>query len=135
MGDVASVPLGFIFASLAVYGVQTGSMSLSVSILLMSVFIIDTTLTLLTRVLCGERWYTAHAQHVYQRLIAQGWSHRKVLVAYQAINVILVLPAIVLAEKYPQYAVVTVGLTVLLLGACWHIANWRLGMLAIVQLK
>jgi Fuc2NAc and GlcNAc transferase len=135
MGDVASVPLGFIFASLAVYGVQTGSMSLSVSILLMSVFIIDATLTLLTRVLCGERWYTAHAQHVYQRLIAQGWSHRKVLVAYQAINVILVLPAIVLAEKYPQYAVVTVGLTVLLLGACWHIANWRLGMLATVQLK
>jgi Fuc2NAc and GlcNAc transferase len=61
MGDVASVPLGFIFASLAVYGVQTGSMSLSVSILLMSVFIIDATLTLLTRVLCGERWYTAHA--------------------------------------------------------------------------
>ncbi len=135
MGDVASVPLGFIFASLAVYGVQTGSMSLSVSILLMSVFIIDATLTLLARVLCGERWYTAHAQHVYQRLIAQGWSHRKVLVAYQAINVILVLPAIVLAEKYPQYAVVTVGLTFLLLGACWHIANWRLGMLATVQLK
>lgn len=135
MGDVASVPLGFIFASFAVYGVQTGSMSLSVSILVMSVFIIDATLTLLTRVLCGERWYTAHAQHVYQRLIAQGWSHRRVLVAYQAINVILVLPAIVLAEKYPQYAVVTVGLTFLLLGACWHIANRRLGMLATVQMK
>jgi Fuc2NAc and GlcNAc transferase len=135
MGDVASVPLGFIFASLAVYGVQTGSMSLSVSILLMSLFFIDATLTLLTRVLSGERWYTAHAQHVYQRLIAQGWSHRKVLVAYQVVNVILVLPAIVLAEKYPQYAVVTVGLTFLLLGACWHIANRRLGMLATVQLK
>jgi len=135
MGDVASVPLGFIFASLAVYGVQTGSMSLSVSILLMSLFFIDATLTLLTRVLSGERWYTAHAQHVYQRLIAQGWSHRKVLVAYQVVNVILVLPAIVLAEKYPQYAVVTVGLTFLLLGACWHIANRRLGMLATVQVK
>ena len=135
MGDVASVPLGFIFASLAVYGIQTGSVGLPVSILVMSVFIVDATLTLLTRVLCGERWYTAHAQHVYQRLIAQGWSHRQVLVAYQAINVILVLPAIVLAEINPQYAVVTVGLTFLLLGACWHIANRRLGMLATVQLK
>jgi len=135
MGDVASVPLGFIFASLAVFGVQTGSMGLSVSILVMSVFIVDATLTLLTRVLCGERWYTAHAQHVYQRLIAQGWSHRKVLVTYQAINVILVLPAIVLAKIHPQYAVVTAGLTLLLLGACWHIANRRLGMLATAQLK
>jgi UDP-N-acetylmuramyl pentapeptide phosphotransferase/UDP-N-acetylglucosamine-1-phosphate transferase len=135
MGDVSSVPLGFIFASFAVYGVQTGTMDLFISILIMSVFFIDATLTLLARVFRGERWYTAHAQHVYQRLIAQGWSHRRVLVVYQAINVILVLPAIVLAKVYPQYAVVTVGLTLLLLGACWHIANWRLGMLATVQLK
>lgn len=135
MGDVASVPLGFIFASLAVYGMNAGILSLSVSILILSVFIIDATLTLLARVLCGERWYTAHAQHVYQRLIAHGWSHRQVLLVYQAINVILVLPAIVLAEIFPQYAMVTVGLTLLSLGACWHIANRRLGMLATVQLK
>jgi len=135
MGDVASVPLGFIFASLAVYGIQTDSLSLSVSILIMSVFIVDATLTLLARVFRGERWYTAHAQHVYQRLIAQRWSHRQVLVVYQSINVILVLPAIVLAEIYPQYAMVTVGLSLLLLGACWHIANRRLGMLATVQLR
>jgi len=135
MGDVASVPLGFIFASLAVYGIQTGSFSLPVFILIMSVFLVDATLTLLARALAGERWYTAHAQHVYQRLIAQGWSHSKVLVLYQTINVILVLPAIVLARIYSQYAMVTVGLTLLLLGACWHFANRRLGMHATVQLK
>jgi Fuc2NAc and GlcNAc transferase len=135
MGDVASVPLGFIFASLAVYGLHTDSLSLSVAILIMSVFFVDATLTLLTRVLCGERWYTAHAQHVYQRLIAHGWSHQQVLVVYQAINLILVLPAIVLVIIYPQYAIVTVGLTLILLGVCWHIANRRLGMFAKVQLK
>ena len=135
MGDAASVPLGFIFASLAVYGIQTGSLSLSISILIMSVFIIDATLTLLARVFRGERWYTAHAQHVYQRLIALGWSHRLVLVIYQAINIILVLPAVVLAKIYPQFAIVTVGLTMLLLGTCWQIANGRLGMNAEVQLK
>ena len=135
MGDVASVPLGFIFASLAVYGAQTGSLSLTVSILIMSVFMVDATLTLFARVLCGERWYTAHAQHVYQRLIAQGWSHRRVLVVYQIINVMMVLPAIAVAEKYPQYAVTTVGLTLLLLGASWQIANWRLRVLSTVQFK
>lgn len=135
MGDVASVPLGFIFASFAVYGIHTGSFSLAAFVLIISVFLVDATLTLLTRALCGERWYTAHAQHVYQRLIAQGWSHRQVLWVYQSINVILVLPAIVLARIYPQYAIATVGLTLLLLGACWHIANRRLGILAKVQLK
>jgi Fuc2NAc and GlcNAc transferase len=135
MGDVASVPLGCVFASFAVYGIYAGVMDISVAMLIMSVFIVDATLTLLARVFRGERWYTAHAQHIYQRLIAHGWSHSRVLVVYQAINLMLVLPAIVLAEIYPQYAVLTVGLAFLFLGACWHIANRRLGMLAKVQLK
>jgi UDP-N-acetylmuramyl pentapeptide phosphotransferase/UDP-N-acetylglucosamine-1-phosphate transferase len=135
MGDVSSVPLGFIFGAFAVYGIKTGSMSAILSILVMSVFFVDATLTLLSRAFRGERWYTAHAQHVYQRLIASGWTHSRVLVVYQAINVVVVLPALVLAKTYPQYALVTVGITLLLLGTCWHIANWRLGMIAEVQLK
>jgi Fuc2NAc and GlcNAc transferase len=135
MGDVSSVPLGFIFASLSVYGMQTGSLSLPLSILIMSVFLIDATLTLLSRAFRGERWYTAHAQHVYQRLIAQGWSHRRVLLIYQAINVIWVMPAIVLAKIYPQYAVAVLGLTLLSLVASWHIVNRRLGMIVEVQVK
>ena len=133
MGDVASVPLGFVFAALAVYGIKTGSLSLPVSLLIMSVFIVDATLTLLIRVIRRERWYTAHAQHIYQRLIAHGWSHRRVLIAYQAINVALVLPGLVLAGMYPQYAVLTVIITFVLLGMCWQIANRKLGMLAEVQ--
>jgi len=135
MGDASSVPLGFIFASFTLYGLQTGSLSLPISILIMSVFLVDASLTLLARVIRGERWYTAHAQHVYQRLIVKGWSHRRVLLVYQAINVILVLPAIVLAEIYSQYAIVTVGFILVLLGASWHIANRRLGIIAEVHVK
>ena len=135
MGDVSSVPLGFIFAALAVYGVRTGSLSLPLSILIMSVFLVDATLTLLSRAFRGERWYTAHALHVYQRLIATGWSHRRVLLVYQAINVVWVLPAIVLAKLHPQYSVVMLGVVLSSLGACWYVANWRLGMTADVQVK
>ena len=135
MGDVSSVPLGFIFAAFAVYGVQTGSLSLPLSVLIMSVFLVDATLTLLSRAFRGEQWYTAHAQHVYQRLIAKGWSHRRVLVVYQVINLTWVLPAMVLAKTYSQYAIVTVGFVLLSLGSCWLIANWRFGMTAEVQVK
>jgi Fuc2NAc and GlcNAc transferase len=135
MGDVASVPLGFIFAALIVYGIQTDSLNLTSSILIMSMFIVDATLTLLKRAFRRERWYTAHAQHVYQRLIAQGWSHQRVLFVYQVTNVIWVLPTIVLAEIYPTYAIVTAGISILSLGTCWYIANWRLGMIAIEQVK
>ncbi len=130
MGDVASVPLGFIFASLAVYGLHEGVLNLPVTILIMSVFIVDATLTLFARAIRGERWYTAHAQHVYQRLIAHGWSHGRVLMVYQSINVLLVMPAIVLAKIYPHYADVIAALAMLMLGLSWQIANRRLGMFA-----
>ena len=130
MGDVASVPLGFIFAALAVFGLHSGALSWVATILVMSVFIVDATLTLLARVFRGERWYTAHAQHIYQRLIAHGWSHSRVLVVYQSINVMLVMPAVVLAEIYPHYAKVLTGLVFAILGAGWHVANRRLGMFA-----
>ncbi len=130
MGDVASVPLGFIFGAMSVYGWFTGAISPALSILIMSVFFVDATLTLIARVFVGERWYTAHNQHVYQRLIAEGGSHSRVLFLYQSINVVLVLPAIVLAAMYTQYAMVTAGITLLLLGACWYTANRLLGIRA-----
>jgi len=135
MGDASSVPLGFIFAAFAVYGIRTESLALPLSILVMSVFLVDATLTLLARAFRGERWYTPHAQHVYQRLIGNGWSHRRVLVSYQIINVALVLPAVALARMYPQHAPVTVALVLTLLGACWYIANWRLATNTVVEGK
>ncbi len=135
MGDVASVPLGFIFASFFVYGIWVDAMSPAVSILIMSVFITDASLTLLARAFRGERWYTAHAQHVYQRLIAHGWSHSRVLLIYQAINVIVILPAIILAQQYPRYALLTAGMVLSGFGACWYLANRRLGTMATVQLR
>lgn len=128
MGDVASVPLGFIFASLAVYGMHSGVIRPALSVLIMAVFIVDATLTLLTRVIAGERWYTAHKQHVYQRLIAQGGLHSRVLMIYQTVNMFLVLPAIVLATIYTQYANVVAGLTLFVLVIGWYTANRYLGM-------
>jgi len=41
-------------------------------------FVLDTTVTLLRRAARGERWYSAHREHFYQRLARAGWSHAKV---------------------------------------------------------
>ena len=135
MGDVASVPLGFVFGALCIYGIRTDVMDLSLAVLVMAVFVVDATLTLLARVIQGEQWYTAHNQHVYQRLIALEWSHSQVLMVYQAINVMLVLPAIALVKVYPKYAMLTTGLVLLLLGACWYITNRMLGARAARRLE
>jgi len=135
MGDAASVPLGFIIAALAIQGIATHAMSLAIALIVMALFIVDASLTLSARVLRGERWYNAHNQHIYQRLIAQGWSHGQVLMAYQAMNVGLVLPAIVLAVMYPQNAVEIAGLVILALSVCWCLIKRRLAMSAKEQQK
>jgi hypothetical protein len=38
-------------------------------------FVLDTGITLMRRILRGERWYEAHREHFYQRLVRGGRSH------------------------------------------------------------
>lgn len=77
MGDVGSTFLGFLVAVLSVWGVRDGLFDLWVPILIFSPFIVDATITLLRRLLRGERVWHAHREHYYQRLVLLGWSHRK----------------------------------------------------------
>jgi len=130
LGDVGSLPLGFMIAALLLYGVGSGSFSLPVALMVMALFLADASLTLLVRVLKGERWYNAHRQHLYQRIIALGWTHGNVVLLYQAINLALVLPGIVIGVNYPELAwplAVAVGLA-LALG--WYLSIKKIGVLA-----
>ena len=47
--------------------------------------IADATITLATRVCRGENIFEPHREHVYQRLVLAGWSHRAVAVLYGAL--------------------------------------------------
>lgn len=83
MGDVGSVPLGFIAAALAVMGARDGLFDIWVPLLIFSPFIMDATVTLVRRLLRGEKVWRAHREHYYQRLVLAGWGHRRtVLVEY-----------------------------------------------------
>jgi len=126
MGDVGSGPLGFVFALLLIYGVLHGSIGIPVAWLVMLVFMCDSTLTLLTRVLKGERWYNPHKQHLYQRLIACGWTHGGVLLLYQLVNLVVVAPAIAVAVKFPASAVPVASSVTLALGLGWLLAIKKL---------
>ena len=124
MGDVGSLALGGGVAMLALVGAASGSVSVWVSLILTSVFVVDATATLARRVARGERWYTAHRQHAYQQMIVAGWSHGQVLVLYAAINLLLVLPAAWVAVVNPDLgAVIAIGLIVLLAGGWWVIQS------------
>jgi UDP-N-acetylmuramyl pentapeptide phosphotransferase/UDP-N-acetylglucosamine-1-phosphate transferase len=76
MGDVGSAPLGFWLAVLALWLAQSAGWWLLVPLALLHAnFVLDTGITLLRRIFRGERWYKAHREHFYQRLIRSGKSH------------------------------------------------------------
>ena len=76
LGDAGSVPLGFLAGALGLHGVFTGIWPLWFPMLVFSPFIVDASVTLLRRVVHGERFWRAHRSHYYQRLVMAGWSPR-----------------------------------------------------------
>jgi Fuc2NAc and GlcNAc transferase len=130
MGDVGSMTLGFCIGGMLLYGVASDELALPVAWLVMLLFLADATLTLVARVMKGERWYNPHRQHLYQRLIARGWSHGRVAALYQAINLSLVLPGIGVAVEFPELAWPTaIGMT-LFFGLGWYVLSRKFGVLA-----
>ncbi len=81
MGDVGSVPLGFLFGSLMLLGVQDRVFDGWVPLMLFSPFIVDATVTLVRRLVRGERIWQAHRTHYYQRLVLLGWGHTRTVLA------------------------------------------------------
>ena len=76
MGDVGSVPLGFLAGALGVLGWSDGVWPLWFPVLVFAPFICDATLTLVKRLLRRERVWQAHKDHYYQRLVRMGFGHR-----------------------------------------------------------
>lgn len=130
MGDAGSISIGFMIAGLLLFGVIRQNFSVAVACLVMMVFLCDSSLTLLARVMRRERWYTPHKQHIYQRLIAHGWSHNQVMWLYQLINFLLVVPVIVVAVSYPEWATVAAISAACTLAVAWFLASRKFGVLA-----
>jgi len=95
MGDVASGPLGLAFGVIGLYGVLNDSLHPAWPLLILSLFIVDASLTLLNRIFRRQQWYTAHTEHAYQRLILLGFGHTGTWVAFQLINILILLPLLV----------------------------------------
>lgn len=108
MGDVGSGFLGFVFAVLAL-GLSSGALNLWVWLILLGVFVVDATYTLLRRLVRGERVYQAHRSHAYQRGARRWGSHKNVTLAVGAINVFWLLPLAWVAAVYPDWGVVALA--------------------------
>jgi Fuc2NAc and GlcNAc transferase len=92
LGDVGSGFLGFALALAALLSWRAGPMSLWTWLILDGLFVVDATVTLITRAARGARIFAPHREHVYQRLAIRFGSHAQVTVGYFALNVLWLLP-------------------------------------------
>lgn len=101
MGDVGS---GFVGLVLATLSLQAASLAPRLGwawLILLGVFIVDASFTLLRRLLRGERVHQAHRRHAYQFAARRHRSHRAVSLTVAAINLGWLLPLawLVAAER------------------------------------
>lgn len=82
MGDVGSGFLGFTFAVLAIGGDHTSGVSALWIVVPLSPFIADTSVALVRRTANGARIGSAHREHLYQRLVQRGHTHRTVTTGF-----------------------------------------------------
>lgn len=80
MGDAGAPTLGFLAAALTLWADAEKLFPLWLGVLVFSPFIVDASYTLLRRLLRGEKVWQAHRQHLYQRLVGSGWSHRRTVI-------------------------------------------------------
>ncbi|CAG4904855.1 MraY family glycosyltransferase [Paraburkholderia gardini] len=82
LGDVGSIPLGFLAGALGFWGWQHGAWPLWFPALVFAPFIADSTVTLLRRIARGETPWQAHREHYYQRLVQMTGGHVYVALIY-----------------------------------------------------
>ena len=121
MGDAGSVPLGFLAGSIAILGWRVELWPAWYGPMLFAPFILDATLTLWRRLRRGERVWQAHRQHLYQRLVLRGWTHRRLVLSagsLMVVNVVILVGICLLPEGIRPVAAVLwlLGLLIIYFG-------------------
>jgi UDP-N-acetylmuramyl pentapeptide phosphotransferase/UDP-N-acetylglucosamine-1-phosphate transferase len=89
LGDVGSVPLGYLSGFLLLDLANRGRWK--IALILPLYFLADATITLLRRLLRGERVWEPHRQHFYQRAVRSGLGHAAVVERVIAADLLLIL--------------------------------------------
>ncbi|NOY71743.1 MAG: glycosyltransferase family 4 protein [Gammaproteobacteria bacterium] len=92
MGDAGSGFVGLMLGALALYSAHLVPVMLWAWLILLGVFIVDATFTLLRRLLRGDKVYQAHCSHAYQSAARKYGGHRAVTLSVLAINLFWLAP-------------------------------------------
>jgi len=114
LGDVGSVPLGYLLGWLLITAAAAGAWA--AALLLPAYYLADATVTLMRRAMRGAAVWRAHREHFYQRAVQGGFSHAQTVRLIAAANAPLVgLAVIAEAEASWRWPALAAGALVVLL--------------------
>jgi UDP-N-acetylmuramyl pentapeptide phosphotransferase/UDP-N-acetylglucosamine-1-phosphate transferase len=105
LGDVGSVPLGFLTGWLLL--AMAGRGYWAPAVILPLYYLADATLTLANRALRLQKIWEPHREHVYQQAVQLGRSHAAVVIRVLLANLVLVMLAL-LAGLFPAIGMVAI---------------------------
>jgi len=88
LGDIGSVPLGYLTGFLLIDAAARGHWK--IALILPLYFLADATITLLHRLMLGERVWQPHRQHYYQQAVRRGLGHAAVVRRVIAADLLLI---------------------------------------------
>lgn len=94
MGDVGSGAIGLLIGIAVLRQMSLAGIAPLSGVVACSAFVTDATCNLLSRMLRGKRWYSAHREHLYQWMARSGMSHVRVVGWYMGWNLCVVVPVL-----------------------------------------
>ena len=113
MGDAGSVPTGFLLACLALSGAIQGELPLGCWLVLLAVFMVDASWTLVWRILTGQKFTQPHRDHAYQRLSRHWGSHGRTDGVLFLVAVLWLMPIAWGISVFPKFQILLVILAYL----------------------
>lgn len=127
LGDAGSIPLGYLAGALGYWGWRQGVWPVWFPAVVFAPFIGDTSVTLLKRLARGEKFWHAHREHYYQRMVRSGFGHSltaRVWYAVMTLGVVLGILALRVTPWYQWLAVAGWGAALALAGFVIDV-HWR----------
>jgi len=102
MGDSGSSFIGFFLACLILHTSAAGSISVFTWLILLALFICDSTAALLRRLLAKVKFWKPHRSHAYQNMARRFDSHKLVTLSFILTNTFVLGPIALVAHFFPD---------------------------------
>jgi UDP-N-acetylmuramyl pentapeptide phosphotransferase/UDP-N-acetylglucosamine-1-phosphate transferase len=110
MGDAGSTVLGLLAGVVILKAHIEAVLPFWLGMLVFAPFIVDASVTLVTRMLRGNKFWLPHKTHYYQKLVEIGWGHKRTVLAEYALMIACSGTAIAAApQSLPRQTIIIAG--------------------------